>query len=67
MKIDVTLLQNLIEGSYFDKKTILILRHVVPIILVMGSNMPCINVLNCIHNFLMDKKFGIHQHACFKY
>ena len=31
-------------------KTILILGHYVPIILIIGSNMPCINVLTCTHN-----------------
>ena len=41
-------------------KTILILRHSVPIILIIGSNMPCINVLNCSHNLSMDRKFEVH-------
>ena len=31
-------------------KTILIPRHGVPIILIIGSNMSCINVLTCTHN-----------------
>ena len=31
-------------------KTILVLGHGVLIILILGSNMSCINVLNCAHN-----------------
>ena len=31
-------------------KTIIILRHGVPIILIIGSNMSCINVLTYTHN-----------------
>ena len=57
MKIDVAPLQNLIEGSHLDKD-ILIPRLGVLIILIIESNMPCINVLTCIHNFSMDRKFG---------
>ena len=36
-------------------KTILILRHSVMIILIIRSNMPCINVLTCTHNLSMDR------------
>ena len=39
-------------------KTILIPGHDVPIILIIGLNMSCINVLTCTHNLSMDRKFG---------
>ena len=47
-------------------KTIFIQRHSVSIILIIKSNMPCINVLTYTHNFSMDRKFGVHPHACLK-
>ena len=43
MNIDVAPLQYLM-------KTILIPRHGIPIILIIGSNMSCINILTCSHN-----------------
>ena len=39
-------------------KTILKPRHSVPLILIIRSNMSCINVLTCTHNLSMDRKFG---------
>ena len=47
-------------------KTILIPRHSVPIILIIRSNMSCINVLTCTHNLSMDRKFRVHPHAYLK-
>ena len=65
MKIDMAPLQHLMEDPILT--TILIPRHGVMIILIIGSNMPCINVLTCIHNFSIDRKFEVHPHARFKY
>ena len=47
-------------------KTIFIPGHGVPIILIIRSNMPCINVLTCTHNLSMDRKFGVHPHVRLK-
>ena len=66
MKIDVVQFQNLIEGSHLDKDHTHT-KTCVPIILIIESNMLCINVLTCIHNFSMDRKFEVNQHARFKY
>ena len=41
-------------------KTILKPRHSVPIILIIRSNMSCINVLTCIHKLSMNRKYGVH-------
>ena len=49
MKIDVAQLQYLIKGFHLDEK-IIILGYGVSIILIIGSNMSCINVLTCTHN-----------------
>ena len=46
--------------------TILIPRHGVPIILIIGSNISCINVLTSTHNLSMDRKFKVHPHARLK-
>ena len=66
MKIDMAPLQHLMEDPILVK-TILIPRHGVMIILIIGSNMACINVLTCIHNFSIDRKFKVHPHDRFKY
>ena len=50
MKIDVTQLQHLMKDPIFVK-AILISEHGVPIIFIIGLNIPCINVLTCTHNF----------------
>ena len=47
-------------------KKIFISRHGVPIILIVTSNMPCINLLTPTHNLLMDRKLGDHPHARLK-
>ena len=47
-------------------KTIFILRHSVAIILIVTSNMPCINLLTPTHNLSVDRKFGVHPHARLK-
>ena len=44
-------------------KTIFIPRHGVPIILIVTSNMPCINLLTPTHNLSVDRKFEVHLHA----
>ena len=36
-------------------KTIFILKHGIPIILIVVSNMPCINLLTSTHNLSMDR------------
>ena len=47
-------------------KTMFILRHGVAIILIVTSNMLCINLLTPTHNFSVDRKFGVHPHARLK-
>ena len=47
-------------------KTIFIPRHGVPIILIVTLNIPCINLLTPTHNLSMDRKPGVHLHACLK-
>ena len=47
-------------------KTIIIVRHGVPIILIVTSNMSCIHVLTPTHNLSMDRKLGVYPHARLK-
>ena len=47
-------------------KTIFISRHGVLIIMIVTSNMSCINLLTSTHNLSMDRKIGIHPHARLK-
>ena len=47
-------------------KTIFIPRHDVPIILIVTSNMLCINLLTPTHNLSMDRKLGVHPHVRLK-
>ena len=47
-------------------KTIFIPRYGVLIILIVTSNMSCIDLLTPTHNLSMDKKFGVHSHARLK-
>ena len=48
-------------------KTIFIPRHDVSIILIVTSNMPCINLLTPTHNLSMDRKLGVHPHVRLKF
>ena len=65
MKIDVASLHYLTKGSHLDEE-IFIPRDGVPIILIVASNMPCINMLTPTHNLSVDRKFGVDPHACLK-
>ena len=47
-------------------KTIFIPRHGVSIILIVTSNMLCINVLTHTYNLSIDKKLGVHPLARLK-
>ena len=47
-------------------KIIFIPRHGVAIILIVTSNMSCINMLTSTHNLSMDRKFGVHPHLSFE-
>ena len=47
-------------------KTILISGHGVSIILIIESNMSCINVLTCTRKVSMDRKFEVHPHTRLK-
>ena len=47
-------------------KTIFIPRDGVAIILIVTSNMPCINLLTPTHNLSVDRKFGVDPHARLK-
>ena len=40
--------------------------HGVSIILIVTSNMSCINVLTSTHNLSIDRKLRVHPHACLK-
>ena len=65
MKIDVAPLQHLTNGCHLVE-IIFIQRHGVSIILIIRSNMACINVLTSTHNLSIDRKFGVHPHARLK-
>ena len=47
-------------------KIIYILRHGGLIILIVTSNMLCINVWTPTHNLSKDRKLGVHLHARLK-
>ena len=47
-------------------KTIFIPRHGVPIILIVTSNMPCINLLTPTYNLSVDRNFEVHPYARLK-
>ena len=47
-------------------KTIFIQRHGVSIIMIVTSNISCINVLTPTHNLSMDSKLKVHLHVHLK-
>ena len=47
-------------------KTIFILRDGVPIILIVTSNIQCINFLTPTHNLFIDRKLEVYLHARLK-
>ena len=47
-------------------KTTFIPRDGVPIILIVTSNMPCINLLTPTHNLSVDRKFRVDPPALLK-
>ena len=46
--------------------TVFIQKLGISIILIVTSNMLCINLLTPNHNLSMDMKLEVHPHACLK-